>query len=111
MSSITEASAASPAHRLLSIAGSREVRTPAAEKLANHIDDAQLQEALATVRSAVSSSTPNLQFEMDRATGKTLIKVINSETGDIIRQIPGDEMLAIAKALEGMKGSLVNDSV
>jgi flagellar protein FlaG len=51
----------------------------------------------------------SLQFEVDRATGKTVVRVLDSNTKEILRQFPSEEVLAIARALENAKGALLSD--
>ena len=41
-----------------------------------------------------------LQFSVDDDSGKTLIKVLDAETGDTIRQIPAEEVLNMQKRLK-----------
>jgi len=49
-----------------------------------------------------------LDFEIDKTLGKIIVKVINRETGKVIRQIPPEEMLKIAKRMEEMSGILID---
>lgn len=51
----------------------------------------------------------SLQFEVDNATGKTVVRVLDKTTKEILRQFPSEEVLAIARALESSKGALFND--
>ena len=48
-----------------------------------------------------------LQFNIDDSTGLTVVKVIDTDTKDVIKQIPSEDMLALAKALDQIKGLLV----
>jgi flagellar protein FlaG len=48
-----------------------------------------------------------LQFSIDDETGTTVVKVIDTETDKVIKQIPSEEMLALAKAIGQLKGLLV----
>ncbi len=41
-----------------------------------------------------------LQFSVDEDSGRTVIKVLDKETHDVIRQIPGDEALNFARKLD-----------
>jgi len=41
----------------------------------------------------------NLHFRVDRASGRTIITVFNPSTGEIVRQIPPQELLLVAKSL------------
>jgi flagellar protein FlaG len=47
----------------------------------------------------VQSVHRELEFSVDKASGQTVIKVIDLETKEVIRQIPGDEALKVAKKL------------
>jgi len=50
-----------------------------------------------------------LEFSVDKDSGKTVIKVIDLETKEVIRQIPGDEALKVAKKLnEGSTFEIFN---
>jgi len=42
----------------------------------------------------------DLQFSIDKSVGKTVIKVVDSTTQEVIRQIPSDEALAITRHLK-----------
>lgn len=68
----------------------------------------QLDEAVKAVNDFVKSVNNSLQFSVDGDTGKTVVKVIDSATKEVIKQFPSEEMLAIAKALDGIKGLLVH---
>ena len=50
----------------------------------------------------------NLQFAVDKETGRHLIKVLDPQTGDIIRQFPPEEFLHAIKNLRNMKGLLLS---
>ncbi len=67
----------------------------------------QVQQALDEVRDAISPVAQNLQFSIDDDTGKTLIKVVDASTDEVIRQIPSEEIVAIAKALDKLQGVLI----
>jgi flagellar protein FlaG len=51
-----------------------------------------------------------LQFSVDDQTGRTVIKVLDSETDTVIRQIPPEEILDLARKLKDQdddKGKLL----
>jgi len=58
-----------------------------------------------------------LDFSVDEITGHTVIKVTDSQTGDVIRQIPAQEVLAIMQELASRqagrsgRGLLVSEQV
>ncbi len=52
----------------------------------------------------------NLQFKVDEATNKVVMSIVDKKTGDVIRQIPSEEVLKLAKRLqesENNKGGIV----
>jgi len=48
-----------------------------------------------------------LKFTVDDKTGTVVVRVVDTETDQLIRQIPSEEMLAIARNMEQMQGLLV----
>ncbi len=50
-----------------------------------------------------------LQFEIDSDSGQTLIKVIDPETEEIVRQIPSEEAVARARSRNADDMNLVDD--
>lgn len=67
----------------------------------------QLESAVRSVQQFVRPMSGSLEFSMDDSTGKTVIKVIDRSTKELIRQIPSEEMLEIARALDRLQGLLV----
>jgi flagellar protein FlaG len=49
----------------------------------------------------------NLQFSIDGNTGESVFRVIDSETGDLIRQIPSEQILHIIEQVKEAQGSTV----
>lgn len=71
----------------------------------------QLVEAVKFVNDFVKSLNNSLQFSIDDDTGKTVVKVIDVDTKQVIKQFPTEEMLAIARALDNITGLLVHQKV
>jgi len=97
----TEVSSSQTATKPLSLA---EVETTksnaaAAQKTDQATADKQLQKAVQNLRDAVEPLARDLRFSVDKDTGQTVVKIIDSSTDDVIRQIPSEEALAIAKEL------------
>lgn len=67
----------------------------------------ELEEAVKQVNDFLKPINNSIQFNLDDDTGKTIVKVIDLATKDVIRQFPSEEMLGIAKAIDKMKGLLV----
>jgi flagellar protein FlaG len=41
-----------------------------------------------------------LQFDVDEDSGRTVVRVLDKDSGEIIRQIPSDEILALARHMK-----------
>ena len=67
----------------------------------------QLEEAVKAVNDFLQPINNALQFNIDDETGKTIVKVVDATTNELIRQFPSEEMLSIAKAIDQMKGLLI----
>lgn len=72
---------------------------------------AQLQGAVDKINSAMKEINSNLQFSIDDDTKRVVVKVIESKTGEVIKQFPSEEALSIAKAIDRFQqGLLVKQS-
>lgn len=61
---------------------------------------------------AVKETSPpirsTLEFSIDPETGRPVVKIIDSATQSLVRQIPMEEMLDLAKSLDQLKGLLLH---
>jgi flagellar protein FlaG len=60
------------------------------------------------IQTFVKEMGRNLDFSVDATTGYNVVKVINPETNEIIRQLPSEELLKIARSMESWNSVLVN---
>ena len=60
----------------------------------------QLQNAVEGINQAMRQSNQNLEFSIDPGTKKPIIKMVDTETGALIRQFPSEEILAIARSID-----------
>ncbi|GAB4288132.1 MAG: flagellar protein FlaG [Methylophaga sp.] len=72
---------------------------------------AALQEKLAELNDFMQNFNRSLQFRIDESSGDTVVKVIDSETGDIVRQIPSQELLDARNAANKYRGLLLEIKV
>ena len=67
---------------------------------------ARVTEAL---RSKVSSVAPELQFSIDESSGRSVIRITDPATKEVIRQIPSEDILKLNRAMDQFeKGLLLN---
>lgn len=57
----------------------------------------QLDQAVARMNEYIQSEQRDLQFSVDEASGQTIVRVTDRETGDLIRQIPNEVFLTLAE--------------
>ena len=69
---------------------------------------AALRLATRQVEQAVRAQASSLNFSIDQSSGKTMVKVTDSETGQVLRQIPSDEMLSLSQVLNNVQGLLLS---
>jgi flagellar protein FlaG len=63
----------------------------------------EIREAISEINEFVQTVQRDLSFNMDEASGHTVIKVIDRESGDLVRQIPSEEVLAIASHIRDVR--------
>ncbi|MBD0315664.1 MAG: flagellar protein FlaG [Nitrospiraceae bacterium] len=66
-----------------------------------------LQTAVEAVRQVMQESSSRLQIEFDPDSQRVIVKVLSGESGEVIRQIPAEEVLDLAKHLLARKGLLL----
>ncbi|MBK5000682.1 flagellar protein FlaG [Pseudomonas sp. S31] len=68
-----------------------------------------LDQAVESLQKLAQSSHRNLDFSIDEGSGQTVVKVVASDTGEVIRQIPSEVALKLAQSLKDADGLLFND--
>lgn len=74
-----------------------------------------IEQALSNLNDYTQNLQRELNFSIDEDTNRTVIKVIDSESEKVIREIPSKEILAISRSIdefsENMKGILLYTQV
>ena len=65
-----------------------------------------IKAAVQEIREFVDNVTTNLQFSVDDRTGKIVVSVVDAETKQVVRQIPSEDVMKIARTLDRMQGLL-----
>jgi flagellar protein FlaG len=65
----------------------------------------ELTAAVAELRNSVARINRSLEFAIDKASERSVIKVIDSDTKEVVRQIPSEEVLALAAQLKELTES------
>jgi flagellar protein FlaG len=77
----------------------------------NNTSSETIQTKVNDLNTQVQNSQRDLQFSVDTDSGRTIIRVINSETRETIRIIPTDDISVIAQRLKRHTGVLFNARV
>jgi flagellar protein FlaG len=96
------AKSAAPATARQELPGSGQAVPPSASS-------AEVQKAVSRMNDYVQNLQRDLHFRVDDSSDRVVVTVVDSESGHVIRQIPSEEMLAVAQSLEQIQGLLVNE--
>ena len=75
------------------------------------------EEVLISISSTVASSNgidlseSHLSFVVDNDTGSTVINIVDSENGEVIRQIPPEELLRLREKMGEIQGLLLDRKI
>lgn len=72
------------------------------------VDAQVLDSAVKDVTRNVQTRQRSLQFSVDENSGRTIITVIDKETEEVIRQIPPEEVVALAQRVDRGGGMLID---
>jgi flagellar protein FlaG len=70
-----------------------------------------IQEAIDRLNQQLKANGRDLSFQMDEEINRPIITVRNIETGEVVRQIPSEEIIRMAHSIEEGKGLLFNESL
>lgn len=70
---------------------------------AREVNRAELQQAVDVVNQAVALEQRSLSFSIDDVSGRSVIKVIDYETDELIKQIPSEELLKVAQDIKRLQ--------
>ncbi len=59
----------------------------------------ELESVVSQLQDYVQSIQRDMKFQIDDVTGRVVVQVIDSNSQEVVRQIPSEEMLAIARHL------------
>ncbi|MFA6284137.1 MAG: flagellar protein FlaG [Desulfurivibrionaceae bacterium] len=75
----------------------------------SRLSRADLQAALNDVQERMDQMGTNLQFAMDKVAEDIVVKVTDKKSGELIRQIPSEDVVKLRKKLEELSGLLFDE--
>jgi flagellar protein FlaG len=67
-----------------------------------------LKEAVGILNEQVSSKKQGLGFRLEDSVNIPVVTVRNTETGEVVRQIPNEVVIKVAQSIDGFKGLMLN---
>jgi flagellar protein FlaG len=67
-----------------------------------------LKEAVVLLNEQVSSKKQGLGFRLEDSIDVPVVTVRNTETGEVVRQIPNEVVIKVAQSIDGFKGLILN---
>ena len=92
-------------------------KTPLAQMAADAKDDAdklsakQVQHSLEEINKVMLGLSISVQFKIDPNFKELIVRVVDEDSGKLIRQIPTEEVVKMSKAMDNLKGLLFAQSV
>lgn len=71
--------------------------------------EAELHSAVKEIQDFVQSLQRNLEFSVDDSTGTWVVKVVARDSGEVIRQIPSETALELARSLHDVNSLLFDE--
>ena len=78
----------------------QEDRTPGHAELGNVVAD---------LNKVAQANAQGVRFSVDEDTGRTVVKVVDTQTDKILRQIPSVEALKLWRSIEQMQGVMLRE--
>ena len=75
--------------------------TPAENKV-------QPEELLQQIKSIAGDGTYSVRFEQDDNSRELIVKIVDRESNEVVRQIPPEELINLSKHLQELSGNIVN---
>lgn len=69
-----------------------------------------INKAVAEINKSIQVSSQNLEFSVDNDAKEVVVKIVDQQTKQVIRQIPTEEALEIAKSLDKLQGLLIKQT-
>ena len=81
---------------------------PAEKDRSNQSGDKELACAIEQVQVMMDLRSRSVEFTTDESSGTRVVKVVDSASGDVIRQMPAEELLSFMRNLTRMHGAFID---
>jgi len=81
------------------------------DEKAQPLEREQLEQMAQQLQDFMGEMNRSLQFKVDEDSGRDVIKVLDKETGEVIKQYPSEEVLSLVSKLSETAGLLIDQTV
>jgi len=88
----------------------QKVRSDAQASATKEPDKQQVTDAVEKLSKFVSNIRTEISFSVDDTSGTRVVKVIDKQSDEVLRQIPSEEAIQLAQALDKLQGLFVRET-
>lgn len=70
--------------------------------------EVQAEEVLGQIKALTEDGLYSVRFENNEEAGQLVVKIVNQETDEVIRQVPAEELLELKQSLDDLRGNIVD---
>lgn len=70
-------------------------------------DPKEVQQRVEELNAAMKQHASSILFSIDEESGRTIVKVVDTDTDTVLRQYPSKELLAISKQIDKFQGMFI----
>lgn len=83
---------------------------PTAKATSQNVSQKELDQSIEQIQVMMDLRNRSVEFTTDESSGARVVKVIDSNSGDVIRQMPAEELLSFMRNLTRMLGTFIDKS-
>jgi flagellar protein FlaG len=81
---------------------------PATNENSSTTKNVQAEELLSQIKALTENGLYSVRFENDERSKELVVKIVDNETQEVIRQVPAEELLGMKAALAELQGNFVD---
>jgi flagellar protein FlaG len=83
---------------------------PTAKATSQNVSQKELEQSIEQIQVMMDLRNRSVEFTTDESSGARVVKVVDSNSGDVIRQMPAEELLSFMRNLTRMLGTFIDKS-
>lgn len=86
----------------------RQANQQSAPSSSEEESKAQPEELLSQIKALTEDGVYSVRFEQDTNSKEVVVKIVDQDTDEVIRQIPPEELLKLTQNLKELSGSIIS---